>query len=158
MPGTEHTYTTPPAPSALEDSYEVQQTKAAALQELGELSKLVAAAQANESMTLNEIIDECLRDSEDWFPEVSTDPAFMILALAGEVGEVCNVAKKVVRGSLTADEGDKLIGEEITDVFIYLMNLVGIMREDFGFDLIAAYKKKREFNISRFGQEASVEA
>jgi NTP pyrophosphatase (non-canonical NTP hydrolase) len=41
-------------------------------------------------------------------------------ALAGEVGECCNVVKKIERGTLTMAEGVTLLATEVGDVLAYL--------------------------------------
>jgi NTP pyrophosphatase (non-canonical NTP hydrolase) len=108
-------------------------------------------------VTLDDIITECLRDSEDWFPAKARDISFLALALAGEVGEFCNLEKKVVRGTHNREELYRYIEEEVTDVFIYLMNIVAVLREE-GYDLVEAYKAKRETNVNRFANPSGWEA
>lgn len=71
---------------------------------------------------------------------------FLLLSLAGEVGEAANIAKKIIRGdfSLTDKKGD--LEEEIADIFIYLLKLsyqLDISLED-------AYMKKMKKNWERF--------
>lgn len=100
---------------------------------------------------INDIIDQCAADSLDWFPKTSDDLPFNVLACLGELGEVGNVVKKVMRGSSTyAMVADDLC-EEVTDVFIYLMNMMAILKRHCDFDIVEAYAKKRQFNHERFG-------
>lgn len=106
----------------------------------------------DDSMTLVDIIKQCLCDSEAWFPMQAGEPPFLMLCLVGEVGEAANHLKKVERGSHEYRNIREAYCEELVDVFIYLMNLVGIA----GIDLVAAYKKKRNFNVQRFGEVAGV--
>lgn len=97
--------------------------------------------------SLNDLVKTATEDSERWFPDTASQLDFMALALAGEVGEVANIIKKVMRGT---DDFDKVLDdleEEVTDVFIYLMCLAGVL----GMDLEAAYAAKRAKNEERFG-------
>ena len=104
-----------------------------------------------QSAVLSSIATQCLMDSERWFPgNLTQDVAFLALCMSGEAGEVNNKVKKVVRGSRTLDESRKEIVEEVTDVFIYLMNLVHAL----GFDLYHEYMKKRVINEGRWGPAA----
>jgi NTP pyrophosphatase (non-canonical NTP hydrolase) len=89
-----------------------------------------------------------MQDSETWFPEQAHDLVFMALAMAGEVGEFCNVLKKIERGSLEHDPESHLsLAMELTDVFIYMANIAAVLNIDLG----KAYDQKREFNAERFG-------
>ncbi len=86
-------------------------------------------------------------DSKDYFPEHEGDPFFLTLALAGEVGEICNNVKKHMRGDFDGDELQKRMMDETPDVLIYLVMLADIM----GFSLEMAYDIKKEYNDGRFG-------
>jgi len=70
------------------------------------------------------------------------------LALAGEVGEFANILKKIDRGSL--QYGDAIVRKdlafELADIYIYVLNLAGIM----DVDLEQLYKLKRAENDQRF--------
>lgn len=107
-----------------------------------------AVAPVEENMDINDVIDQCLDDSREWFPDTEGDIPFLLLALLGEAGESANLVKKVMRGSKTWAEIDKELVEELTDIFIYLMNLFG----ELSIDPIKEYQKKRAFNVDRFGQ------
>jgi len=74
----------------------------------------------------------------------------LIVCLVGELGEVANIVKKVVRGSLLYDEVKEEIKEEFTDIFIYLM----IVCNEMGIDLEMSYLRKLEKNENRFGRFA----
>jgi hypothetical protein len=69
--------------------------------------------------------------------------------MAGEVGELCNIVKKIERGSL--EYGDPKVRHdmafEATDVFTYFLMLAGQM----GFDPQKTYDIKRAANAKRFG-------
>jgi NTP pyrophosphatase (non-canonical NTP hydrolase) len=96
----------------------------------------------------------CLEDSDRYFGDqglVAKDLKYHILALCGEVGEVANLAKKADRGSLDPHSAEFKyeISMELADVFIYLLNVAGLLR----IDLEAAYFAKRDYNHKRFGEQ-----
>jgi NTP pyrophosphatase (non-canonical NTP hydrolase) len=68
------------------------------------------------------------------------------LALAGEVGELANVVKKVERGDLSYAEALGRLEEEAADVLIYLLKL----SYQTGIDLETAFVKKQLANAARF--------
>lgn len=86
-------------------------------------------------------------DSQRWFPETSGNLFFTAGCLAGEVGEVLNLLKKVERGSHDMEDVEAKVVEEVADVFTYLLKLAGEM----DIDLEQEYKKKRQINEARFG-------
>lgn len=90
-----------------------------------------------------------LDDSRRWFPETSESIAFTVLALAGEVGEVANIIKKIERGSHDFKDAKVRydLNMEVADVFTYLVLLAGQL----GVDLFALYDIKRIENERRFG-------
>jgi NTP pyrophosphatase (non-canonical NTP hydrolase) len=77
---------------------------------------------------------------------------YLTNALAGEVGEVANLVKKVVRsvvygrGDLRLDDVRQELAEEIADVFTYLLTIAGFL----GLDLEKTYLQKLEKNRKRF--------
>lgn len=95
------------------------------------------------------IQQECFEDSTAWFGgELVDNLAHQILALCGEVGETANLLKKIQRGSIQFDEesrGDLI--EEMTDVFIYVVNIFNCLRANVG----DSYDIKRSINADRFG-------
>jgi NTP pyrophosphatase (non-canonical NTP hydrolase) len=114
---------------------------------------------------MNDRIDEAHQDSIRWFPHKANDPVFILLALAGEVGEAANLLKKYERGSKTWVEIEDDLVEEIIDVQTYLNGLMGAINEQRrwlarGKDAIdwdAAYDKKRDENNKRFSPLRVVE-
>ncbi len=100
-------------------------------------------------MTLADIAIQCIKDSEEWFPDHSQDMGFLTICMTGEVGEFANLIKKGMRGTYEIDdpEYEYALAMELTDIFIYLMNLVGVM----GIDMEKLYQIKREINRERFG-------
>lgn len=71
---------------------------------------------------------------------------FLIISLVGEVGEVANIVKKIVRGDFSLAERDNEIREEIADIFIYLLKISYQM----DIDLEEAYFEKMKRNQERF--------
>lgn len=55
--------------------------------------------------------------------------SYLLVCLAGEVGEVCNEYKKAMRGDGPMDWDH--FGEEMVDVFVYLCMLFGYSELDF---------------------------
>lgn len=96
---------------------------------------------------------QALDDSERWFGD-QMDMHTMrglvhhALAMSGEVGEVCNIIKKIDRGSL--DFADATVRHdlhmEVVDVFVYLLNLAAMV----GLDLEKGNTRKRSINDARF--------
>lgn len=102
-----------------------------------------------ERMDLGDMIDDCVEDSTRWFPNAQEIPN-LVLCIAGEVGEVANIVKKVNRGTLRMEDAMETLPEEIVDVLIYLCNLMG--HEAFKeVDWIKIWNAKREYNEMRFG-------
>lgn len=103
---------------------------------------------STEKMTLLEMERECLDMSERWFPDTAHSMTHHALALAGEVGEFCNIVKKVERGDKELTEQVMIdLAMEITDVLIYVLNIGAILAVDLGM----TYKLKQDFNEERFG-------
>lgn len=98
---------------------------------------------------LGKLALQCADDSKRWFPDYKPDVPYFALCMAGEVGEFANMVKKVERGSLDPNDAkvryDMVM--ELTDVFIYLLNLAGMLNVD----LEAAYNVKRQHNEQRWG-------
>ena len=86
-------------------------------------------------------------DSKDYFPEHEDSPFFLALALAGEVGEVCNKVKKYMRGDFDFEELQAQLDSELPDILIYLV----MLSDNLGIDLEEQYHIKKEFNDARFG-------
>lgn len=92
---------------------------------------------------------EMIDDSRRWFPNTAPSLVHHCLGLAGEAGEFIDIVKKIDRGSLdpTSAVVKRELAMELTDVFIYVLNLAGLM----GIDLETTYKLKRAENEKRFG-------
>lgn len=98
---------------------------------------------------INEIVDQCGEDSANWFPKLALDTEFMALAAAGEVGELCNLVKKVKRGTHTLEDLSGKIVAEAMDAIIYLFNILYIEDQD----AAALYEHIRNNNVKRFSHE-----
>lgn len=99
-------------------------------------------------MQLRDIQDQCVEDSEKYFPGAQTFHAteYWLLALGGEVGELQNVLKKRLRGDLTEQEWIEAAASELPDILIYLLTIASWL----GVDMEIAYRNKREFNNARY--------
>jgi NTP pyrophosphatase (non-canonical NTP hydrolase) len=108
------------------------------------------------SKTIEELEKQCLEDSQRWFGDQAASRSLphFALAMAGEVGEFCNIVKKVDRGSLQF--GDATVRHELamelTDVFVYMLNIAGMMQ----IDLAKTYELVRNQNEIRFMQERQI--
>jgi NTP pyrophosphatase (non-canonical NTP hydrolase) len=72
-------------------------------------------------------------------------------ALAGEVGELANMVKKVRRGDVTLDEVREYIGKEIADCQIYLDIIAGQAGIDLGAATVAKFNEtSRKTNVGVF--------
>lgn len=93
-----------------------------------------------------------LADSRFWFPNVHhTDHDAVVhfaLGLAGEVGELVNLIKKINRGSASFAELETEISHEMADCLIYLCD----MAEQLGIDLSTAVRAKRKVLVERWGE------
>lgn len=107
-------------------------------------------------MTLNEIIniqkefDSNHKSTFPWNNQITDDNLenleFLLIAFAGEFGEVSNIVKKVVRGDYSLDEKRDEISEEIADMFAYLIKL----SYQLNIDLEATYINKIRKNQEKF--------
>ena len=108
-------------------------------------------------MNVRDIQVREFEDTKTYFPDAPTDVAFLATALAGEVGETCNIIKKHLRGDFIEEgtataltESQKLmfkLHDELPDILIYLVMLATAA----GVDLERAYEDKKRINDERFG-------
>lgn len=87
-------------------------------------------------------------DDKDWtLPEWG-------LATAGEVGELCNVIKKIHRGDFTLEEANRkeLIADEAADVVIYL----DLLCQRAGVDLSTAIVNKFNKASDKYGSDVKI--
>ena len=83
------------------------------------------------------------RSVEDASPEVLEHS---VVCLVGELGEFANTLKKVNRGDTSYQSARDHLEEELTDVFIYLMQIANQM----GVNLEESYLRKLDKNRKRF--------
>jgi NTP pyrophosphatase (non-canonical NTP hydrolase) len=101
-------------------------------------------------MDLSIIQEVAVADSKRWFGNYDHfDMPYFVMAMAGEAGEACNVAKKILRDGHT-DQAMEDLKFEIVDTFIYCL----LAAEHLNFDLEHYYGRKRERNEGRFGNVA----
>lgn len=86
------------------------------------------------------------RDSTHYFPNHEQGVAYLAVALAGEVGEICNVVKKYERGDFDMQILREELRGELPDVLIYLVMLAAHL----DLDLQEAYVAKKEYNNARY--------
>jgi len=72
----------------------------------------------------------------------------LVVCLAGEVGELANIAKRIRRGDKMYDQSVEAIIEETVDIFIYILKVANQV----GFELQPAYFEKMERNRIRFSK------
>lgn len=78
----------------------------------------------------------------------------LVVCIAGEVGELANISKKLIRGDYTLDTAKPMIEEEVADIFIYVMKICS----QSGIDLETAFHRKLELNRRRFSRQTCNEA
>lgn len=90
-------------------------------------------------------------NSERWFPSLHDGHldlrVFYTLGLAGEVGEVANLVKKMVRG-VYEKPPEVDIGAELADIFTYLL----LLADELDVDLLIEYENKATYNERRWGK------
>jgi NTP pyrophosphatase (non-canonical NTP hydrolase) len=101
--------------------------------------------------TLNDLGDRMVADSERWFPKLhETDHSAAVhfaLGLAGEVGELVNLVKKVNRGSTSYVDVLADLAYEVADVLVYLLDLARVL----GIDVDRALAEKHAICEARWG-------
>lgn len=83
-------------------------------------------------------LDDIVKRHLEWTPEEPQRLPFLILALAGEVGELANLIKKNMRGDSGAEARLQMIRDELADVNAYT-RMIG---QYFGVDVDELTKKK----------------
>ena len=91
-------------------------------------------------------------NSKRWFPELHERPGIdqivhMALGMAGEVGEVANIVKKINRYQVIRPGQHADLAEELADVFTYLLNLATLL----DIDLVTEFDRKQEICEQRWG-------
>lgn len=101
---------------------------------------------------LGNLARQCGEDSDRWFGDMNAhNIAHHSLGLAGEVGEFCNIVKKIDRGSLDIRDASTRyqLMMELTDAFVYTLNLADLLHIDLGH----SYAHVRGLNEKRFMEE-----
>lgn len=104
-------------------------------------------------MNLVDIQRQCWNDTARYFP-LGFPPdhvQYLAVALAGEVGEVCNEIKKNMRGDFPMATLEEKLSLELPDVLIYLV----LLAEAMDIDLAGAYTAKREVNNDKYARRNS---
>ncbi len=70
----------------------------------------------------------------------------LTVCMMGELGEFCNILKKVTRGDNELDDVKPDLSEEFVDTFIYMIKI----SNQFGIDLEKGFLEKLEKNKHRF--------
>ena len=109
-------------------------------------------------MTIQDIIqlqkefDSSHSSTFNWDAEISDGNlemlGFLLLSIAGELGEASNIVKKIIRGDFSLAEKREEISEEIVDIFIYLIKI----SYQFKIDIEDLYLKKMRKNTERFSR------
>lgn len=71
---------------------------------------------------------------------------FLLICMIGELGELSNIVKKVIRGDFPLADKKEQLEEEVADTFIYLLKICNKMN----IDLEENFLKKLERNKTRF--------
>ena len=103
-----------------------------------------------ELVKLQEEFDSRHKGRFSWDEKISQENIeileHLIVSVVGEVGELANITKKVIRGDISYDKAKENISEEIIDIFIYVIKLSYQM----GIDIEKAYLEKLKINEVRF--------
>lgn len=102
-------------------------------------------------LTIRDFQRDMISNSDRWFPNayetLASQVQVNVLGIAGEAGEVADVYKKFVRGSLTEEQMNEQLAEECIDLMHYLFQLLHVL----DVDIAQAYIDKSAFNEERFG-------
>lgn len=113
------------------------------------------AHDTNEPVVLTDLARRYRENSERWFPQWHSADLGMpltvayALGLSGEVGEVANVIKKLMRDGEDAALTEGL-GAELADCFVYLL----LLADECGIDLLAEAEAKVLVNEVQRGDAA----
>lgn len=88
----------------------------------------------------------------EWSEKISADNIEvlerLLVSLVGEFGELANSVKKVRRGDIELSCAKESIGEELADIFIYLLKL----SYQLDIDIESEFLKKVKKNEQRFAK------
>lgn len=104
----------------------------------------------NELMQLQRQFDEQHASNFQWDEKVSEENLnmlkFIMISLAGEVGEMAGIIKKILRGDFSLNSSLPAISDECADIFAYLIK----MCYQLNINLEDAFLQKLEKNRNRF--------
>lgn len=96
-------------------------------------------------MTINHLQTMLVTTSRAKYPQGERwTPQDWALAIAGEAGELCNVLKKVRRGSIALEDCKADVAEEAADVIIYCNLLLACLGVEAETAILAKAKLVRE--------------
>lgn len=94
---------------------------------------------------------EANRDrQEEWDPERRTDPLYFATELAGEVGEACNIIKKLERERMGI-AGSRASAAELADELADVIIVVDLIAERYDIDLELATARKFNKTSNKLG-------
>lgn len=109
-------------------------------------------SEENKLESIEDYQRDIIENSERWFPNAYETPAqallVNLLGIVGEAGEMADVWKKKLRGSLTLDEAVEQMIEESIDLWHYLAQFWYMLNVD----VKKVYLDKTAFNKERFGE------
>jgi NTP pyrophosphatase (non-canonical NTP hydrolase) len=92
-------------------------------------------------LTLDDLRDANYTRQKEWDSEHQLTEEYFGNALAGEVGEACNVVKKLARqrmGLVGSKASTEDLGEELADVIIY----ADLLAQHYNIDIAEAVRRK----------------
>lgn len=107
-------------------------------------------------MEINEFIEKQRQFDKNfpslahWAEKISNENldvlGYLLLSAQGEIGECCNIFKKVARKDMDLNCVKADLSEEIADVFIYLLKIIDQM----DIDIEKEFLKKQAKNYEKF--------
>jgi Predicted pyrophosphatase len=109
-------------------------------------------------MTLTQLQEASRKRQREWCPDPKEQPdlSFRGVELAGEVGEACNIIKKLERArhGWRGSKADlKMLAEELADAII----VVSLIANDVGIDLNEAVPDKFNETSEKYGLHVFIE-
>lgn len=103
-----------------------------------------------EIVKLQQEFDAKHKTNFNWDESISEENlqllGYLTLSIFGEVGEMANIVKKILRGDADYELSKPRLNDELADIFIYVLKLSYQM----DIDLEEIFLKKLEINKSRF--------
>jgi len=86
----------------------------------------------------------------EWFGEENTSVLFRAIELAGEVGEACNIVKKLERARM-GKAGSRATIAQLADELADVIICVDLLAQEFGIDMRVAVPQKFNATSERYG-------